>query len=289
MSAARRSARIAGPVLGLVLSLAAGPALAEQAEELHQEGIFRYSTGKYQRSLEVLHRALQLTRKPALIGRIQLYIGLNHHVLGQPAEATRAFRAALTADPTLTLDPERHKPGIVAAFEELRRSMKIAPPATGPAPASAPVKQPEATPTPAPAPAPRPAPAPAAPPRPTPGPPRIWTWVAAGTAAAALGVGVGFGIAAESDYAEFQQTNDPVRLEELRDSVSTKSTVANVMFLTAGVVAAGAVALFFLEPRWTRGPAPADQRTRRGGAPRITRVVPLLDGHGAGLSLTAGF
>lgn len=78
---------------------------------------------------------------------------------------------------------------------------------------------------------------------------RLWTYVVAGTAAAALGVAIGLGVSAESDHAEYQATLDYDRFESLEQSIRTRTTAANVLYISAGALAAGAVVLFFLEGR----------------------------------------
>jgi hypothetical protein len=79
----------------------------------------------------------------------------------------------------------------------------------------------------------------------------LWTWVAAGGAVVAAGVGIGFGVAAKNDHDEYLTTDDPQRFDELADRIPGRATTANVMFGLAGVLAAGAAVLYFVERRRT--------------------------------------
>lgn len=118
----------------LVLLLVLGPS-AVQADKgpkewLH-EGIVRYNVGDREESREALKKALELLGKlPApqrdarLMGQVQLYLGLNDAVEGRRERARRYFGQALTADPTLELDPERFKKAIVVLFRQARRRIR---------------------------------------------------------------------------------------------------------------------------------------------------------------------
>jgi len=111
---------------------------------------------------------------------------------------------------------------------------------------------------------------------------RLWTWVAAGGSVAALAVGVGFGAAARADHSRYEdeeQTTTAGQASELEDSVRRKATVANAMFITAGVLAAGSVALFFVEGR--------PERPSQGRKTAV-EIVPLL-GPTVGLTLSSRF
>jgi hypothetical protein len=79
---------------------------------------------------------------------------------------------------------------------------------------------------------------------------RIFTWVAAGTAGVAAGLGGLFAVLMKNDEKTLQ-TLDPMRTKAqanaLYDGAFFKSTFASAAFITAGVAAAAAVVLFFLE------------------------------------------
>ncbi len=153
-------------------------------------------------------------------------------------------------------------------------------------PAPAPPAKPSPAPAPAPGPAvkdaPRPAPAPAADggtdrPR-----GRLWTWVAAGCAVAALVVGIGLGASAYSEAADHNDLNPATEpyepAAEVTDRLQGRALGANILFGAAGVFAATAVVLFFVEGRAAR------KGTRSAGV----RLVPLL-GQAQGLGLSASF
>jgi hypothetical protein len=76
-----------------------------------------------------------------------------------------------------------------------------------------------------------------------------WAWVAAGGAGALLLGGIIFGSEASSAYDEYKTTHDLQRYNDLRDEVSSKSTLANIFFITSGVAAVGAGVLYWWEGR----------------------------------------
>jgi len=107
-----------------MLLMLAGPARADRAEELQQEGVFRFNTGKHQKSLALLSQAVRATRDPKLLARIYLYIGLNHAVLGKEAQAKKAFGVALGHNTELRLDPNRFKPALVKLLDSVRSTLQ---------------------------------------------------------------------------------------------------------------------------------------------------------------------
>ena len=112
---------------GLVMLVLLAPMVSRadvEAGSLLQEGILRYKVGKFEGSVKVLGRAVKLTRKPALLGQIHLYLGLNHSTLGRRRAAREAFRTALTHDPALVLDPRKHKKMVVDLMEQVRQGLK---------------------------------------------------------------------------------------------------------------------------------------------------------------------
>lgn len=113
-------------VVGLLVSFfIAGQALADtiSARQLLERGIALFSDGSFARSREVLDRARVQTDDSGLLGQIHLYLGLNHAAENQPQKARAAFSTALTNDPQLFMDPERHKPMFVDLFEQVRSTM----------------------------------------------------------------------------------------------------------------------------------------------------------------------
>lgn len=111
--------------ISLLLLCAATPANAGvDAEALLQEGIIRAKVGRFEQAIKVLTRAARATKDPGTLGKIQLHLGLNHSVLGQQARARRAFTAALTHDPTLTLDPGQTKRSMLDLLQAVRLKLK---------------------------------------------------------------------------------------------------------------------------------------------------------------------
>jgi len=107
--------------LGLLLVLRGEATAKPVADNLYQEGVVRFTTGDLKGSLRALSQAKKLTKDPRLLGRIYLYIGLNHAVLNRPAQAKEAFRTALTHNLTLSLDEKRFRGSIVEMFKEVRQ------------------------------------------------------------------------------------------------------------------------------------------------------------------------
>lgn len=79
---------------------------------------------------------------------------------------------------------------------------------------------------------------------------RVFTYVAGGVAVAALGAGIGMGIAAEGNAAQLRNATTPLsqqRANELQGAAQGLGTGATVAYIGAGVAAAAAVVLFFVE------------------------------------------
>jgi tetratricopeptide (TPR) repeat protein len=78
---------------------------------------------------------------------------------------------------------------------------------------------------------------------------RVFTWAAAGTAAVATGLGVAFGVAMKGAEKALNTPADRSRAEatKLYNDAYGFGTAATISFITAGVAAAAAVVLFFLE------------------------------------------
>ena len=340
------------PTGALLLLLAPSVALAEDAEALLQKGIVQFRMGMFEESAQTFEQASRATVDPALLGRIQLKLGVSHGVLKQTDKARAAFRAALGHDPSLSLREGKVKGAIVTLFKEVRAGIKgdlritadrpgarvrVDGQEVGTAPhrAKVPVGKHlvevtsvdgklgfraevlvwanelravdgklvmffgslRVTSTPAGARVlrggrllgttpyedgkvpvgqhpltvtldgfkeqrqivqvkrgeetavvadlqRRPAPSTAAPRRKIP----IWTLVTAGAAVAVAGLGLGMGISARSAWDEYTVATERARHDELRGTISTRATVANVSFATAGALAiTAAVLLFFVE------------------------------------------
>lgn len=77
---------------------------------------------------------------------------------------------------------------------------------------------------------------------------RLWTYVAGGVAVASLGAGIGLGVAANGNAAELRRVeHTQMEAQNLHDSATGMATGANVAYGVAGVAAATAVILFFIE------------------------------------------
>jgi len=283
---------------GILAVAAPAPARAEPSDpgKLLRQAVELFDNAKFAASLALLNRAATRETRPLSLGRVRLYQGLCHAVMGQRSAARRAFTLALHADPDLKLDPQRFKRDFVEIFAGVRSSLRgrLQVEADGPgaqvhvngrpaglAPLTAEypigshyilVRGPEGrillktvfviS--------------PAATTRldvrlgqgPAAGPQRrrVWTWVAAGGALASLCVGIGMWAWADADHGEFLSTPDPARYDELEQGIRGRDTAAVVMFSLAGALAATAAVLFYFEGR----PAPADSGPRPALAPRLS-------------------
>jgi hypothetical protein len=277
----------------LLAILATGRAArASDLEQRVARAVQRFDEGQFEASLAELAAARGAAAGDArLLAKIELYSGLSHAVLGKTDEARRDFRAALVQQPELRLDPDQFKPELVALFNQVLEGLTGEVQIEAEAPGAAveldgkPVGR-----------APHLARLPigahhltvrgpggglfeqrltvypdrrttvtaqlgsSAPRR------RIWTWVTAGTAVVALGLGVGMWAWAGSQHDEYTKTADPARFDELERSIHQKDIAANVLWVTAGALAATSVVLFFLEGRAPSRP-PAERAAR-------LRVVP---------------
>jgi hypothetical protein len=113
-----------GCVVLLTLLAAVPPAHAQQGERVLAEGVSLFDSGEYERSLQVLRRALPELRGDRDLARVHLYLGLSQAFLGRTRPARAAFAAALSHDPAIRLDPERIKPSVVRLFEQVREGMQ---------------------------------------------------------------------------------------------------------------------------------------------------------------------
>ncbi len=113
----------ATPLLTLLLLLVGAPsARAEEPATLYERALERFSAADFEGSLGLLE---QVRDAPAagtgLRARALLYIGVNQAVMRKEAAARESFRAALTTDPSVELDPDQFKPSIVTMFRNERR------------------------------------------------------------------------------------------------------------------------------------------------------------------------
>ena len=97
---------------------------AQGAGALLRRGIKQYNVGQFKKSLRVLRRALRASRSSRQKGKIYLYLGLTHAVLGKQAQAKRLLDRALAHNPGLRLDPRRFKPSQVKMVDRARRQRR---------------------------------------------------------------------------------------------------------------------------------------------------------------------
>jgi hypothetical protein len=110
---------------GALLLLVAPPARAEEdAEALFRQAVESFRVARFKQSLQQLERVRRLTRDAKLLGRVHLHIGINHAVFERAQPARDAFRAALTNDATLEVDPRRYKQPIVELFLSAKRTLR---------------------------------------------------------------------------------------------------------------------------------------------------------------------
>ena len=95
----------------------------ESAETMLHEGILRFKVGKFSQSAKILKRALRKASDPLVKAKIHLYLGLNQGVDGDEKKAEKAFRQALTLDPTLDLKKSQIKASILSVFVRARASL----------------------------------------------------------------------------------------------------------------------------------------------------------------------
>ena len=265
--------------------LRAEQAAAEAATSLFERARRLLNEARFAEAVRLLERAAGIARRPGEEAQIQLYLGIGHWLQGAPELAHAAFVAALTKDPTLALDPERHKPELVAAFRRAREGLAghlelrggpagarvlIDEEPVGRLPLSQRVAigvhtlrveqgtrswQRKVTVGPDArvevvvrlSPAPGPEVQLQVRPQTRPRARTIWPWVAAGGAVVATAVGTGLGLSAKADYDEYLATQDFERYRELTHRVPQKATGANVAFAVAGTLAITAVVLWLVE------------------------------------------
>jgi hypothetical protein len=86
---------------------------------------------------------------------------------------------------------------------------------------------------------------------------RLWTWVTAGSVGVAVGLGIGFSVSARANNDRVQESltvaldgNESASIDQIRYLQGVRdrdSTIANVAFGVAGVLAITSVILFFIE------------------------------------------
>jgi len=108
----------------MVMICVPAPGLADEADNLLQQGILHYKMGSFDKSQKILHKARKKAASAKVLGKIHFYLGLNHGVLGQMNKAEKDFSAALTHDPVLDPGKVELKPSIKELLQRVRQGLK---------------------------------------------------------------------------------------------------------------------------------------------------------------------
>ena len=307
-------------LLGLWLLMPAGLLAAPAGEALYRQAVKRYNEAEFEKSIDLLNRALRAGGNPRLLGKVNFQLGITLAVMGEQDKAERAFREALKRDPELSLDAKQVKPEMVELLARVRDglrgylsvsadedvSVKVDGEDVGQAPYEVlvPVGPHEvvvqcgggartrrvvvrhgAT---ARFDA-RCAAAPAADKggtAPTPGHDgmsrrkRLWTWVVAGTAVAALGVAIGLGASASADYSEFEDLLASGQRDETRREELESSIQSKSMGANVMFGVAGGLAVTSVVLFFLEGRAPTRRRATRSTGPRVQVMIGPVTGLG---------
>jgi hypothetical protein len=256
-------------LVGALLAVApaaalAGPAPNPEAREATEQGRRSYNLGHWQEAIERFEHAYQMSGDPALL----FNLAQAHRQAGHAADAIHFYRSYLREIPN---GPSREI--AEKQLKELeRRGAQAAPPQPAPpapvpaAPAPAPAAAPASTPPHAPAAAapavtPPPvttAPALASPAPPAPAPsrplPRLLPWVGAVAAVALAGGAVYEGLASNHRYDELRnscgQTTAGCTAEQ-KDDIRSRDRLTTILWVAAGVAAAGTGVMFYASSRET--------------------------------------
>ncbi|MCA9666766.1 MAG: PEGA domain-containing protein [Myxococcales bacterium] len=90
--------------------------------KLLARGIARFDDGAFAAARALLAQARASLRPGKQRARAELYLGFVHAAENHAAAARAAFARALSDDPALELDPQRHKPALVRMFGEVRKT-----------------------------------------------------------------------------------------------------------------------------------------------------------------------
>lgn len=280
-----------GLLLAIAFALVAGQAGAEEppraqadAGALLRQAIDEIEQARFRKALDLLERAERVADDPGTQGQVQLYLGITSAVLGDGWRAKRHFRAALTLNPELSLDPGRIKAEVVRLLDDVRKSLKgtlivhlpddrpttvLVDGKPAPRKVSLPVGAHElevkrrggralhnervvigvGAVTTVRVTAPR---DPVAAPRPRRSR-RVWTWVALGSAAAAaLAAGVVYGSGTVDEDELWREKTGPERGEELKATLRDKQDAIYGLLGASGALLGTAVVLYYLEGRAER-------------------------------------
>ncbi len=100
------------------------PAATDEAERLFEQARRQYTGAEFEEAIRLLTRARAAAPRPPLRAQIEIHLAANYDVLGRPADARAALRAALELDPSVELDARRFRASLVGLFRELREGLK---------------------------------------------------------------------------------------------------------------------------------------------------------------------
>jgi tetratricopeptide (TPR) repeat protein len=209
-------------------------AMAEDAATVaYNDGRRLYDLGEWDKAIEKFKEAYKLRPDaPSLYNIAQAY-----RLKGDCLQAWRSYKTYKRNFPKAPKLDKVDK--FIAELEPCAKQQEPSsppvptepPPSTGPQPAAKPPSEPS--------------PQPEQPDRSR--PLRTAFWITAGTSVVLVGVGAAFGLRARSAYDEYQTTTDQARYFELRDQITGDALLANIGFISGGIVAAAAVTLFIAD------------------------------------------
>lgn len=116
------------PILAVAIFLApclgGRTAAASGGDDRFQQALTYYQQADFIKSIAELEAARKEATSADLLGKIELYLGINYTVLSKLELAKNAFKEALIHTPTLIIDSKRHKALVAATFFEVKASMK---------------------------------------------------------------------------------------------------------------------------------------------------------------------
>ena len=129
----KRPSFLCGAALALCVAVTPAPARGDvtaEAQKLLAAGISHYANGEFHKAIALLNKAASLGPKPALLARVQAYLGVNYFVTNQRDMAQAAFTRALQHDPAIKLEVKEVGASILRLFEATRKgyqgSMRVA-------------------------------------------------------------------------------------------------------------------------------------------------------------------
>ena len=119
------STRYGWVMVCLGLTLCAPAAARADAEKLLQESMIRYRLGEFRPALKLARRARRAARKkPKILARVYMQVGVLHAVLRKKRKAHKAFRKALVLDPTSELGAGDTKAAVRRLFKKAHAGVR---------------------------------------------------------------------------------------------------------------------------------------------------------------------